>query len=148
MNMRCMLRAVSGCITCLGILAVTSRAPGGGFEPIAETGANLKGTVKFKGEPVRVGIVIVGTGAGQVNGDIMSDGTYAVYNVSVGEANVAVNMGPATGQIITLQQLKASGQNVEIPKVPCIPANYQNADSTPLKVTIKPGENTFDIAID
>lgn len=115
------------------------------YEPIPETGASLTGTVSYKKEPVKIGLIIVAGPGGGATVDIGEDGRYTVQNAPLGDVTIAVNMAPAHGKI---QGMKASGQKGPFPKVPSIPAKYSDPAKSPLKTTVNKGANTFDIVME
>jgi len=121
----------------------------GRYEPIPETGATLTGTVTYKKELLKAGLVLVqGKGAG-ANGEIGEDGRYEVKNVPLGDVTVAVNLGAARGKLIGQAAAnKAQGGKAPEVKLPNIPGKYADVATSPLKTTVNKGQNTFDIVID
>jgi hypothetical protein len=125
----------------------------------------LKGTVKYKGQPVPGGSVIVypaGGGGRDGAGLISPDGRYAVYEAPLGAVKVVVRGVDAKtasaamypGQTIP-KGAKVTGAPPEArmggggpPAKPIIlPAKYAQMETTPLTFTVAKGDNTFDIEL-
>lgn len=132
---------------CLSL--VLASCSSGRYEPIPETGATLSGTVTYKKEHLKAGLVLVqGKGAG-ASGEIGEDGRYEVKNAPLGEVTVAVNLGAARGKLMgEAAAAKAQGGKAHGIKLPNIPGKYADVGSSPLKTTVNKGPNTYDIVID
>ena len=137
-SLRSRVAAGAGCLC----LALTS-CMGPRYEPIPETGATLTGTVKYKNEPLKMGMVIV-AGATGGTAEIGPDGHYTVANAPLGDVTVAVNMSAAKGKLMSA----AKGDPKAAAKVPNIPGKYTDPATSPLKTTVNKGPNTFDIVIE
>jgi len=127
---------------------ITSCSTAGGFKPVAETGATLTGTVRFKHELLHTGLVLVQGASAGAQGRIHEDGHYTVENVPLGGVTLVVTMGPARGEAMGLiAAQRAKGEHVAVPKIVNLPAKYGDATASPLKTTIEKGDNTYDIAM-
>jgi hypothetical protein len=110
-----------------------------------ETGS-VRGQVTFKGQPVKEGLVtfLNPTEGGAAEANINSDGTYAVAGgVVVGE--YVVEIKPLV-EIKDTDPGKSPPAPVEKP-APDIPKKYRQQGLTPLRASIKPGENVVDFAM-
>jgi hypothetical protein len=128
---------------CLGLTACSSVK----YEPIPETGATLTGTVKYKNEPLRVGMVIVAGKTG-ATAEIGDDGRYTVPNAPIGDVTIAINLAAARGKMMGASMGKSPAEKAALPKIPNIPGKYSDPGSSPLKTTVNKGQNTFDIVIE
>ncbi len=121
--------------------------------------STVKGTVKYNGNLVKGGRVsLYDSDNHGYNGDINEDGTYRITNVPSGEVKMTVDTSsfkpPPNGPRGTASQpqggpqppgmaYKGAGGNdparyVEIPPI------YADPGKTPLKFTVKAGDNTYD----
>jgi hypothetical protein len=131
----------------LGILLV-SCSTAGRFEPIPETGASLTGTVTYKKEPLKTGIVLVQGPSAGAQGRIGEDGRYRVENCPVGPVTIAVTTAAARGEMMgKAAAQKARGEKGAITKVAAIPAKYADPAQSPVKTTIQKGSNEFDVEL-
>jgi hypothetical protein len=116
----------------------------------------VHGKVTFKGKPVESGIVtfnpIPGKGGetGQnASGQIESDGTYAMTTFSTGD-------GAILGQHVVSVVVREKGSESQgkpradstidysMPKL-VTPSRYASVETSPLRCTVREGDNTFDI---
>lgn len=100
----------------------------------------VKGTVTYQGKPLDHGRVIFQHIEGPASdARINPDGTYEL-NAAVGETRVAVDCrGP---------DIQLGGMRKElIPGTSLIPEKFASNDTSGLKYTIIPGEDTFDIKL-
>ena len=100
----------------------------------------VKGKVTFKGKPVAEGLVtfINPNEGGAAEGYLNKDGTYQVVNrVVVGEYQVIIT--PLT-EIVDTHPGKTPPSPVE-KAAPDIPKKYRTPGTSPLKATVKAGEN-------
>ena len=81
----------AGVVGCLCMFLTSCGS--GRYEPIPETGASLTGTVTYKKELLKIGMVIVAGKTG-ATGEIGEDGRYKVENVPLGEVTLAINRQP------------------------------------------------------
>jgi hypothetical protein len=116
-------------------------------------GCNNKGTVTGKvtlnGQPLPGGLVYVSSEAPETeafaaapNGGIRKDGTYTVRNVPIGKARITVVTAKAFGSATHPDAVKDPWG----PYVP-IPDMYMDGAKTPFKLEVKPGRQSFDIAM-
>lgn len=107
-----------------------------------ETGT-VRGKVTFKGQPVKEGLVtfLNPTEGGAAEANINPDGTYAVASgVVVGDYLVEIK--PLV-EIKDTDPGKSPPAPVEKP-APDIPKKYRQQGLTPLRVTVRRGENVLD----
>jgi hypothetical protein len=139
----------------LGVFAVSCTPVAGRYVPVPQSGATLTGTVTYKKELLRAGMVIVEGSGGGGTGAINPDGRYTVTNAPTGAVTVAVNTAAARGMAMGMAQAQAlaGGPNTKAakvapPKVVDVPGKYADPHTSPLKTEVKPGENTFDVVIE
>jgi hypothetical protein len=140
-----------GAMLGIGFLSIllASCSTAGRFEPIPETGASLSGTVTYKKEPVRAGIVLVQGATAGAQGKIGEDGRYRVENCPVGNVTIAVTTGAARGEMMgKAAAQKAKGEKVSTPRIVTIPAKYADPAKSPVKTMIEKGSNEFNIVMD
>lgn len=155
-------------IFAFGLLGLVSFGCGGG---VANAPSNISGKVTYKGAPVTGGNIgfaaVDGMGAGSAN--IRPDGTYSTTNVPAGDMIVTVETesinpnikpteykggnskmpggggGPAPG---SKRQMVSSPKPSYAAKSEAvyvkIPAKYAKKNTSTLKTTLKPGNNTVD----
>jgi hypothetical protein len=102
----------------------------------------VRGKVTFKGKPVAEGLVtfINPKEGGAAEAYLNKDGTYAVQNpVVLGEYQVVIT--PLV-EIVDTDPGKTPPSPVE-KAAPDIPRKYRTPGATPLKATVKQGENEF-----
>lgn len=100
----------------------------------------VRGKVLFKGQPVKEGLVTLLnlTEGGAAEANLNPDGTYAIANpVAIGE--YVVEIKPLT-TIVDTDPGKSPPAPVE-KKAPDIPRKYRMQGTTPLKASVKKGEN-------
>ena len=130
-------------------LFMASCSTAGSFNPVPSTGASLTGTVTYKKEHLKIGIVLVQGKTDGAQGRIGEDGHYTVENVPVGEVTLVVTLGSARGeQMGQAAAAKAKGEKVTLAKIPNIPAKYTSPATSPIKTTIQKGSNTFNIELE
>jgi hypothetical protein len=100
----------------------------------------VRGKVTFKGQPVKEGTVTLlnVTEGGAAEANINPDGTYAVAN--------GVALGEYVVEIKPLMEMKDTDPGKSPPApvekpAPDIPRRYRQQGTTPLKATVKAGEN-------
>jgi len=144
--MYCVLQLPRSCLRLGGFSAVLLLAFGcGSTEPAGRVG----GKVTYKGAPVNEGVVVISdssTGAA-AEAQIGSDGVYTItpqkgglppgdYKVTVAPPEIPAPAGDGSSEPGT------------IPKpVDNIPQKYRSPTTTPLTLTIKDGDNQFDISM-
>jgi len=100
----------------------------------------VKGTVTFKGKPLDHGTVIFQHTEGPVSdARINPDGTYEL-NAAVGETKVAVDCREPDVQLGGVRQEIVPGKSI-------VPEKMSSIETSGLKYTIIPGEDTFDIKL-
>jgi hypothetical protein len=103
----------------------------------------VRGKVTFKGQPVKEGTVTLlnTTEGGAYEASISTDGSYEIPgSVNVGE--YVVEIKPLSVMMDT-DPGKSPPAPVE-KKAPDIPVKYRQQGSTPLRASVKAGENTID----
>jgi hypothetical protein len=141
-------------------LLVSACSLNGSYETVPDTGATLTGTVKYNNQPVTAGLVMAeskntdGRPAG-TSAQIGPDGRFLLTNVPLGEVALGVNTMAAKAQVIGQAYAKnaaaaANGksQKVETSKFVDVPTKYADPLKSPIKTTIQPGDNKFDIVLD
>lgn len=139
-----------GAMLGVGFLSIVlaSCSTAGRFEPVPETGASLSGTVTYKKELLRAGIVLVqGSGAG-AQGKIGEDGRYAVENCPIGNVTIAVTTAAVRGEMMgKAAAQKAKGEKVSTPKILTVPAKYADPAQSPVKTLVQKGPNVFNVEL-
>ncbi|MBI1246801.1 hypothetical protein GC197_03025 [bacterium] len=112
----------------------------------ADSKAELKGTVTYKGAPLNSGSILFQCESGPVeNADIQGDGTYVISGLPKGPAKVSVTVSkppqPGPDGVITNEP------GTYEPNPVLIPNKYSNVESSGLTVDIKESQQTFDIAL-
>lgn len=127
------------------ILAAVLVAAGCG----APTGT-LTGKVTYDGKPVAGGAVSfcpVKDGR-PYHGPIDKDGNYTVTGVPLGEALVCLSPSPDFSPAVAMEKsgkrTEADGSASGVPQRP-FPAKYEDPRTSGFKVTVKAGDNPFDI---
>jgi hypothetical protein len=125
----------------------------------------VTGTVKYRGTPVPQGVLVTFVtpdGAGR-QGETDADGRYAVQKLPVGALRVTVTRFVEPLQSLTGGKRLPPGMPIRTPfgvvrispeanPPPAaalrIPEKYRTAAATPLGLTLKRGEQTFDIDLE
>ena len=153
-------RGVAAVVFCAGAAVLAGCGPADGMPA---TGV-VRGTIKYKGQPVTGGNVVFYPAGGQGRegpGQIGLDGSYVVYEAPPGETKVVVvpadpkAKGPGypgqtipKGAVVTGTPAEArAGGGPPAPKPVTLPGKYAKADTTPLTFTVKKGDNQFDIEL-
>lgn len=139
-----------GAMLGVGFLSVllASCSTAGRFEPIPETGASLSGTVMYKQEILKAGLVLVQGASAGAQGKIGEDGRYTVENCPIGAVTIAVTTGAARGEMMgKAAAQKARGEKASTPKIVTIPAKYADPAQSPVKTTIQKGANEFHVEL-
>jgi hypothetical protein len=133
----CTCRRTTGWVCLLASFALLTGC--GEKEKVREYG-KVKGTVTFKGKPLDHGRVIFqhveGPGS---DARINPDGTYEL-NAAVGETKVAIDCRKPDVQLGGVRKELIPGESL-------IPEKFASGDTSGLKYTIVPGEDTFDIKL-
>ena len=131
------------------------------------TPARIKGSIKYKGQPITAGQVrlVSKDGGGAGKGDIKADGTYAVNELPVGEMTIIVDTEVANPNPEKKEYKGGDGKNVMPTYAPPgageyerkklakagvgsytkIPAKYADPAKSGLSHTLVKGDNTKDI---
>ncbi len=145
----------------LGALVFTSTGCGSGVKR-PEMG-KVHGTVTYKGAPVASGLItffLVEGKSGEAGqpaiSELGSDGSFELTTFDTGDGAVlgqhkAVVVAKSTGgepipEGMIPSQLPQDLKKYEGPK-PLVPEKYMSADKTPLKYTVRPGDNNFTIEL-
>jgi hypothetical protein len=111
---------------------------------------DVTGRVTYKDKPLAFGTVLFEASDGSIRqGNIESDGTYAVRGVTTGPVRVAVN-SPNPKGIVVLPPKRKNKQADTYQDVVgwfAIPKQYDSPSTSGLTYTIKGGENTIDIEL-
>jgi hypothetical protein len=120
--------------------------------------ATITGEVTYKGKLVPSGRVTFYDAGGKVARESgIRDGKYTITDFPVGEATITVQtFRPSKGKVD-----RPKGVNVPVPgggeggeagtakgEYRAIPSRYGTREGTPLRYTVKPGEQTHDIPLD
>jgi hypothetical protein len=100
----------------------------------------VTGKVSLDGQPVEAGFVILYGPTGACVSTGIIDGTYEVHNPPRGNVTVVVSDGaepPRPGATATRQQQRPGS----------IPPRYQSKQTSPLKLELKEGPNSFDVEL-
>jgi hypothetical protein len=110
---------------------------------------DVSGRVTYKGKPLVWGTVqMEGSDKILKQGNIKSDGTYAIHGVATGDAGVAVSsLNPKSSDF---QPIQREGRPPRKPRPVVegwfpIPGEYQDLVKPKLSFTVKSGKNTYDI---
>jgi len=111
----------------------------GSKEPVREFG-KIKGTVTWQGKPLDHGTVVFQHATGPVSeARINPDGSYET-NAVVGETKIAINCREPDVQEGGVRQELVPGKSI-------VPTKYGSPETSELKYTIIPGEDTYDIKL-
>jgi hypothetical protein len=90
----------------------------------------IDGTVTYKGEPLRSGILrVVGTGGEFATAPIRADGTFTLTDVVPGEVQVGIMSEPQSSS-------SSDGKGGSAPRPVPIPAKYKDPQQSGLRYTI------------
>jgi len=136
----CLLRRWHWTVASIVLLAALAVSSGCGQKEKSRDFGKVKGTVTYKNKPLDHGSVIFQHVEGPVSdARINPDGTYEL-NAAVGDTKVAVDCREP--------DIKLEGVREEvIPGKSLVPEKMSNAETSGLKYTIVPGEDTFDIKL-
>jgi hypothetical protein len=110
--------------------------------------ASVSGTVTLDGQPLTTGMVSFypdgGSGA-PATGQIDSGGR---YSLSTG-TDTGLSPGKYTAIVVATKEPPQpyDKTGAEIPPIPITPAKYGNANTSDLKVEVKPGKNDVPLAL-
>lgn len=127
----------------LGLLTVVAVAVAGCSGGVKKV--TFHGTVSYKGQPVRSGIVkFVGPEGSYSAAVLQSDGTFIVTDVVPGEVKVGVMEAPQGSGSSSSDDKKTPG-----PKTPpvSLPEKYREPETSGLKYTITPETKELNIEI-
>lgn len=125
----------------------------------APTTGTVRGKVVYKGKPVVTGgVSFVVNGSLPVYAPLKSDGSYEATGVPVGEAIVLVINPPPSPEAVGEDDLaKAENQAKQTEAARRAareatgwfptPPKYGDVQTTPLRNTVQPGENTYDVEL-
>jgi hypothetical protein len=133
-----LLRGFSGRALALAALAVVAAGCAK-----ADKKVTVKGTVTYKGQPLKAGILkFVGSNGAYSAASIQPDGTFIVTDVVPGEVKVGVMEAPQGWG-------SSSGVKGPPPKPPAnpLPAKYREPETSGLKYTIPPSDTDLKIDI-
>src|SRR5262245_29572695 len=101
----------------------------------------IAGTVTYKGEPLRSGILrVVSTGGEFATAPIRADGTFTLTDVVPGEVLVGIMPGPQSWS-------SSDGKGSSAPRQVPIPAKYQEPEKSGLKYTISDTSQSLSIEL-
>jgi hemoglobin len=96
--------------------------------------AEVTGHITFNGKPVEGGTItfmpVEGKGSKSIAADVTEEGTYSLKKLPPGEYNIVI--APPAGK----EKAKDA-----------VPAKYRDEKTSPLKVTVKKGQNTHDVLL-
>jgi hypothetical protein len=98
--------------------------------------AEVYGTVTLNGQPVSAGTVVFTGPTDSATAVIEPDGSYRARNVPRGPVRVLVSEPP----------LAVGPGGAPVPQ-PALPAQYRDANTSGLELTVAGGRNPFDIAM-
>jgi hypothetical protein len=129
----------TGSITALGLLALLAVG--------CQRQGDIVGKVIYKNKPLVFGTVLFQAADGTIRqGNIETDGSYAVRGVPTGEARAAVNSPNPKGITVVSRR----EEPVSYPDVPgwfAIPERYQTPAKSGLTYPVNGGENKIDIEL-
>ena len=126
----------------LGLLCILLLAGCGGG-----TG-DLKGTVTYKDQPLRLGsVVVVGRDGVPRSGTIQEDGSFSVTGVPAGPVKIAVSSPNPGEQVVGLRKKDDVKPVADSSKWVAIPDKYGDFDKSELVFNLKKRSNTFDIEL-
>lgn len=104
----------------------------------------VKGTVSYKGQPVRSGILqFVGADGSYSAAVVQPDGTFLITDVVPGEVRVGVQEAPSGGESSDPRADKG-GKTPDVP----LPVKYKNPQTSGLSYTITPDTKQLDIHLE
>lgn len=104
--------------------------------------ATIDGTVTYKGEPVRSGILrVVGPGGEFATAPIRTDGTFTLTDVVPGEVRVGIMEAPRSGSSSDGSKTGA------VPRAVPLPAKYKDPQNSGLKYTVDNGTRSLAIEL-
>jgi hypothetical protein len=110
--------------------------------------ANVSGTVTSRGKAVPFGVVLLHGANGQmVYGTINKDGTYAIPNVPTGEVRAAIG-GSDDAMPTTTPPTPGAPPPPRTGARPAVPTKYLKPETSDLKYTVQPGNQTINIQAD
>jgi hypothetical protein len=168
MSIRCAARTFRPSFVCLALASVLALSGCG------KSTATVSGVVKFQGEPLPSGTVLIYGADGQpIKGTISEDGKYTVADAPVGPVKIAVQVqdsstmpgggaggagGPADGGqdmsrgVPGADEHMKKGMDRAMPgnerRVVSIPARYSSPETSGLSTTLKKGKQTFPIELE
>lgn len=90
----------------------------------------VDGTVAYKGEPLRSGILrVVGAGGEFATAPIRSDGTFTLTDVAPGDVQIGITTAPQSSS-------SSDGKSGAAPRSVPIPAKYQDPQKSGLRYTV------------
>jgi hypothetical protein len=135
---------VRSTIGAVALIAVT--AVGCADKPRADR-ATVTGSVTYQNKPIGFGIVVFvskGNPQNQDNCAIKPDGTYLLTNAPVGPVKVMVQVNGAQD----IQAYEARGEKAPADPLPrALGKKYAFYDTTPIELTVEPGEKKIDLEI-
>ncbi|NQV27151.1 MAG: carboxypeptidase regulatory-like domain-containing protein [Rhodopirellula sp.] len=137
-----MARSISLLLACLILTASLAGCGGPAALPGPELTASLKGKLSYKGAPVKdARISFENASLGAYGALVNADGTYTVDKMAEGEFTVTVTVVEAQNPMVPT----ADGKMAPPVARTDIPESYRSVVDSKEKVTIKSGENTFDL---
>lgn len=103
----------------------------------------IEGTVSYKGEPVRSGILrFVGTGGVFATAPIRTDGTFTITDVIPGEFQVGITAAP-----VSSSSSSDGKKSAAVAKAAPLPEKYRKPETSGLKYTIGTDTRKLDIEL-
>lgn len=114
--------------------------------------ADIKGTVRYRNQPVTNGSVSFYCANGEIRSSLLStDGTYHLTQVAPGSARVAVVSHPPVPPALHTDRVPDSlaprprQQTVPHKSISVVPPRYSRPDSSGLDFMVNPGEQVLEI---
>ncbi len=114
--------------------------------------ADIKGTVRYRNQPVTNGSVSFYCENGEIRSTLLStDGTYHLTQVAPGSARIIVVSHPRVPPALHTERLPASlaprprQQTVPDRPISVVPRRYSQPDSSGLRFMLNPGEQVLDL---
>lgn len=131
----------------LGVLMIGPLAGCGGSSAPQRVPAPVKGTISYKGSPLKKGLVTFQPSSGApVGADIQPDGSYSMMAIVGPNTVMVVNREPEPGPAGPTPEQRKNPAPPQDPKT-VVPANY-GTPTSPLKFDVKSGDNKADFNID